>query len=823
MRRNLVLGCLLAGAALASCGKNEDPARVRTGARLIVLWDSALDPQFFSAGGTRASGAEIPRVEIPAEVFLGPPGVRSQEIVLEIADVTAEEALTIKVEGLDAKKQVIAVGTAPARIVPRELSVLSMRLFLPSNPGPGPDPDPDPVDPLPIENPFYSVEQLAPQHTASTEFVDVPGATLSFTPESAGSHWLVMISGLLGSNATAEISAELRLMVNGVEADVFGHQTMGEKDNEAGFVSFHPIERAMGVQTIVPQFRAATGTTAVSNLRVVAFVLPDTADFHAYTDESLLEMSGTQISVGRLAFVPSRPGDYLVLAKASQRERPSGATVQTWLEDQVGGRHPFDENGASFSNGRDPWQPIFTAMRARLDTSSASFMLRGTSSGATETIDWWNAAWPFRRALTAVDAVGVEGVSIAVTFDHAAMVAAGRSRVDGADVRVAAKSTEVWEELDRVLDPESEWNTPATKIWFSAKPGVADPLASYALYSGNLAAVMPPEDPSAVYSFFDDFDAPLSPQTWSTVQGAPSVQNGTLVVPGGTRIATTTSFKNGFRFDAKIVLELAENDLLLAQLDYFGCATAEVADRQELTFSVREQSHVARSFGTNTRFKNISPETAHVYAFDRDDGVLFTLDGMTVADHAQSASELELPISVNNGSNMSVVRIEWVRVMSLDSIEMTAGAEESVTGSMPSQWSHRKIVAFRLDAFRAAHFDNSPGLSASMADTFVAKNAIDVPALATPSRDVSIQSLRISGDASDTQRKSGVLRANGEVLLETSHKLNKSGSIVGGYHHVAGVVRAKENTSAVRYENGVRSPDGLNVEGADSTIIVLRY
>lgn len=820
MRRK-ILSSLVLLTALAACGKSEDPPRVRTGARLIVLWDSALDPQLISAGGTRANGDQIPKVDVPVEVYLGPPGVRSQELVLEIGDVTAEEELLLRVEGLDAERKVIAVGTAPARIKPSELSVLSMRLFLPSGPI---DPEPDPVDPLPIANPFYSVELANESRTTSTEFVDVPGATLSFTPDAPGSTWLVMVSGLLRSNDPAEISAELRLMVNGEEADVFGHQTMGETENAAGFVSFHPLERATGVQTIVPQLRAVTGTTAVSNLRVVAFVMPEGADFHAFTDNTMLEAAGTQLTIGRLAFTPSRPGEYLILAKLSQRERPGGATVQTWLEDQSGARSPLDESGAGYSNGRDPWQPVFTAMRARLDTSSAAFTLRGTSSGATETIDWWNASYPYRRVLTTTDgAPTVEGASMAVTFDHAALVAAGSSRADGGDVRVAMKTGDAWIELDRVLDPESRWGTSETKLWFVNKTPNNDPMASYALYYGNLSAVAPMVEPSAVFTFFEDFSAPLSQTTWLPTRGTATVENGTLVIGAQTALRSASVFGAGLSFDAKITLELSEDDTLLSELDYFSLAAIDAEERmQEIAFSVREQTHIARSFGTQTRFKNITPEMPHVYAFDRDDGVLFSVDGVQVAEHPMATLNLDLPIAFSNGTQRSTVRVEWVRAMSIDSLEMTAGEPEAVSGSELSQWSHRKLVAFRLDAFRGAYFDKSPGLSTSKALEFTAKNGLEVPALAD-ARDVSIQAMRIAGDASTTERKSGVLRAGGETLLSTSHKINKSGAVIGGYHHLAGVVRARANSGAVRYENGLASPDGITVEGADSTIIVLRY
>ena len=65
------------------------------------------------------------------------------------------------------------------------------------------------------------------------------------------------------------------------------------------------------------------------------------------------------------------------------------------------------------------------------------------------------------------------GYSVSVTFDHASMVAAGKSRADGGDVRVRYWNGASWVHLDRVLDEGSAWNTATTRIWFKTQAAIS--------------------------------------------------------------------------------------------------------------------------------------------------------------------------------------------------------------------------------------------------------------------------------------------------------------------------------------------------------------
>lgn len=124
----------------------------------------------------------------------------------------------------------------------------------------------------------------------------------------------------------------------------------------------------------------------------------------------------------------------------------------------------------------------------------------------------------------ATDASGVlAGHSIALTFDYAAAVASGRSSPSGDDVRIYHRNptTLVLEEIDRVLDPESIFNTTASTLWFSAQEAfVANatlgdpPNTDYFLYVG--VGGDPASDEGNVFHFADFFERPNSP----TVGGA---------------------------------------------------------------------------------------------------------------------------------------------------------------------------------------------------------------------------------------------------------------------------------------------------------------
>ena len=107
---------------------------------------------------------------------------------------------------------------------------------------------------------WYKAEQLVEQSTGSAAFVDVPGTTLTFTPGDASETWLIFVSGVVRSSSNNATSAEMRMLINGVEADLWGHQNNGSgTPNGAGFLIPGCITGTAAPQTIQAQFRAGGG------------------------------------------------------------------------------------------------------------------------------------------------------------------------------------------------------------------------------------------------------------------------------------------------------------------------------------------------------------------------------------------------------------------------------------------------------------------------------------------------------------------------------------------------------------------------------------
>jgi hypothetical protein len=143
----------------------------------------------------------------------------------------------------------------------------------------------------------------------------------------------------------------------------------------------------------------------------------------------------------------------------------------------------------------------------------------GDGTGADPTVEFvlnagtgdldyrWAADWDFRRQITvtAQDAVAVD-YAVALTFNHAGLVAAGASLASGDDVRVRYWTGTQMVELDRFLDPTSAWNSATTRIWFRLQTALAANAANgnYYLYYGNLAAGPPPANGDNVFLDSED-------------------------------------------------------------------------------------------------------------------------------------------------------------------------------------------------------------------------------------------------------------------------------------------------------------------------------
>jgi hypothetical protein len=124
---------------------------------------------------------------------------------------------------------------------------------------------------------------------------------------------------------------------------------------------------------------------------------------------------------------------------------------------------------------------------------------------------WWDCDYDYRKQLTitAGTAAVPSDYTLSITFDHAALVGAGKSQADGDDIRLLYWNGSAWVELDRYLDPSSSWNDASTSLWFKTQAGIpaSGSDSDYYLYYGNPAAGSAPANPGNVVLFMDDFES----------------------------------------------------------------------------------------------------------------------------------------------------------------------------------------------------------------------------------------------------------------------------------------------------------------------------
>jgi len=150
------------------------------------------------------------------------------------------------------------------------------------------------------------------------------------------------------------------------------------------------------------------------------------------------------------------------------------------------------------------------------DGSGASPTAEYVLNGATGDLEYrWSADWDYRRQITvtAADAVAA-GYAVGLTFNHAALVVAGKSLASGNDVRVRYLNGTEMVELDRVLDqtcvlsiPATPcWNRANTTIWFRLPAAFVSGASStnYYLYYGNLNALAPPANGDNVFLDYEN-------------------------------------------------------------------------------------------------------------------------------------------------------------------------------------------------------------------------------------------------------------------------------------------------------------------------------
>lgn len=824
MRRALPLLCLVG----LACSTETPATEPTTALDLTIEFDASLAVRSFSYIGDYEVGASIEPAMFDAPVFLEPPGVRRFTHRIALTDAGP---LTITIDGLDADGDVLGTGRTTVTIVKDEIATASVRLGRPSECGDGMRAGIEECDDgnrvsgdgcsaacerEPDELPFVlETEVLDVRTTTSAGFVDVADAELEI-PESEV--WLVFVSGLLRSTDEAEVSAEAQVLVDDEVVDLFGHQMRGGDDNWAGFMTFVPVDATDGARRVRLRFRAEVGTTEVSQLRIAATRMPPGANLQVADERETLEAQGGAVDLATLSVSPNAPGEYVVLAKTSMSDLPGGETVRAWLQTPNGDRIPEDEDGTTWANPKGAWVPMFAATRMQLDGES-SFSLRGASSTAGSTSGWWDVRYGgrMRVVLTSGATVTPEGYATWVRFDHESLVQAGAARADGRDIRIVHGGVE----LDRVVDPDRGWNRPDTTLWFPAATALGpNDQDAYEVYFGNAEAPDPLEDPNAVFDLYDTFET-FDPQRWVAARGVPQIDNGTMIVGPGSLVGAG-NFEVGPNYILESRARLSNPiGAIMRWLAFIG----ENGDR--MSFYADGGDQHAQTNTNTTHFTLPEMTEFHRWAIARvsSEVAVYWQGDQAVERHQQDDLPLgPMTVGMQNTTEQHEMIYDWIRVRPfvLPEPGTTIDGVDILHGGAPSRWQHRRIVAFRADAFEDVAYVAARGSVDTTSPDFSVAATLTTEA-SMSAEQIVIQSVRVSGDLDAAARKVGTLRADGQTLLETSHKSERGSATFAGYHHLAGVADAVTSAGGITYENGCRSPDGVSVRCSDAVIIVLRH
>ncbi|MCK6587794.1 MAG: DUF2341 domain-containing protein [Polyangiaceae bacterium] len=149
----------------------------------------------------------------------------------------------------------------------------------------------------------------------------------------------------------------------------------------------------------------------------------------------------------------------------------------------------------------------------------------------------------YRRpiTITAGDAPIPPDYSVAIQLDHSSLVLNDKSLPNGNDVRVFRTNGSSYEEIHRVLDPTSTWNSGATILWFRLKADIpaATTDSSYFIYYGDPDAPKPPDDGAQVYLVWDDFTGPSLDPAWTfepigSAKGVATQTSGVVAITAST-------------------------------------------------------------------------------------------------------------------------------------------------------------------------------------------------------------------------------------------------------------------------------------------------
>lgn len=167
-----------------------------------------------------------------------------------------------------------------------------------------------------------------------------------------------------------------------------------------------------------------------------------------------------------------------------------------------------------------------------------------TASSQSDSSSGLGPVPPSWRAIE-IDAQGTtakveSGYVLALNIDHQALVSSGAAN-NGSDLSIVVRRGDTIQSINRVLDPESQWNASNTKIWFAINETIdqgAINNSEYYLVLGD-PSLAPVSDPTTLFLVFDDFDASnIDTSRWSS-----------LVSSVGTK--SLSSISDGLRLSAR--------------------------------------------------------------------------------------------------------------------------------------------------------------------------------------------------------------------------------------------------------------------------------
>lgn len=277
-----------------------------------------------------------------------------------------------------------------------------------------------------------------------------------------------------------------------------------------------------------------------------------------------------------------------VTIAAPQTTLRQGGTTQLTVETRAAGGQVLSGRAVTWGSSNEA---VATVSQTGLVTAVAiggPVTITATSEGRsgtvaiTVTFPPLAQGWQHRRPITITTGTSAAetGYSIPITFDHQALVTAGKSLASGDDVRVGYWNGNAWVELDRVLDAGSVWNSATTRIWFRTQVPIAASATSisYHLHYGNAAAGSPPRNPDLVYLFSDDFeDGTLTrwtqdnDQTWQNVstrahRGTRAVYHGPEDAEGRGLVAAPALDERDVMFEAWWNVSSLDTDFNTSQM-----------------------------------------------------------------------------------------------------------------------------------------------------------------------------------------------------------------------------------------------------------------